>query len=150
MTPDDALTQLVNEVFRLAGDLAVDGDAITAPVGLTAARWLVVGAVRDDTRTVAEIARIRGLRRQSVRESVQRLERDGLVIRIPNPDDARASLVELTPAGRAALEQVEPRRRTWAEQVARASAVDDMARAAVTLRALREAIVTERSEAARP
>ena len=34
---------------------------------------------------------------------VDRLERDGLAVRRPHPDDRRSSLVDLTPAGRDAL-----------------------------------------------
>jgi DNA-binding MarR family transcriptional regulator len=39
---------------------------------------------------------------------VDRLERAGSVVRRPNPDDRRSSLVDLTPAGRAELARVTP------------------------------------------
>ncbi|WP_019202678.1 winged helix DNA-binding protein [Tsukamurella sp. 1534] len=45
-----------------------------------------------------------------MRETVERLERDGLVERGPNPADRRAPLVRLTPDGAAALDHVGPAR----------------------------------------
>jgi DNA-binding MarR family transcriptional regulator len=39
---------------------------------------------------------------------VRRMEKDGLVARVPNPDDARSTLVCLLPAGRAAIEKAAP------------------------------------------
>lgn len=53
------------------------GDEIAVPEQLTAARWLVLGALQDGPLSPAEIARRRGLQRQSVRESVLRPEKSG-------------------------------------------------------------------------
>ena len=115
-TEDQLLTELVDEVFRLAGRFSRAGDDIAAPTQLTAARWVVLGALQDEPATMAQVARRRGLRRQSVRESVDRLERTGLVARAPNPADGRAPLVHLTEAGQRALSSIEPRRRAWVER----------------------------------
>ncbi|GAB3578099.1 MarR family winged helix-turn-helix transcriptional regulator [Leifsonia lichenia] len=113
------LTELVDEVFRLADALTRTGDRIVAAEGLTAARWLTLGAVAHGPLTVAGIARRRGMRRQSAAESVAALERAGLVARIPDPDDARAPLVTLTDQGRATLGRIRPLRTEWAERTAR-------------------------------
>ena len=40
---------------------------------------------------------------------VRRMEKDGLISRGPNPDDARSTMVCLLPAGRAAIEKAAPR-----------------------------------------
>ena len=40
-----ALTGLVIEVFRLNGDLLAAGDALVGDLGLTSARWQVLGAI---------------------------------------------------------------------------------------------------------
>ncbi|MGV9796621.1 MarR family winged helix-turn-helix transcriptional regulator [Mycobacterium sp. NPDC003449] len=40
---------------------------------------------------------------------LRRMEKDGLLSREPNPDDARSTLVRLLPAGRAAIEKAAPR-----------------------------------------
>ncbi|MGO9509029.1 MAG: MarR family winged helix-turn-helix transcriptional regulator [Mycobacterium sp.] len=44
-----------------------------------------------------------GVSRQAVAQAVAALERNGYVTREPNPDDARAQIIELTPRGRQAL-----------------------------------------------
>ena len=43
--PSDALTQLILEVFRVNGGLLSAGDRLVADLGLTSARWQVLGAV---------------------------------------------------------------------------------------------------------
>ncbi len=131
------LTELVDEVFRLNAVLLAEGDGLAATIGTTAAGWRVLGLLADGAAPVADIARRRGLRRQSVRETVERLERDGLVAREPNPADRRAPLVALTARGRAALRDIEPARAAWAAR--RAEGVDgaDLAAALRLLRTLR-------------
>jgi DNA-binding MarR family transcriptional regulator len=44
-----------------------------------------------------------GVSRQAVAQAVAALERHSYVNRVPNPDDARARIIELTPRGRQAL-----------------------------------------------
>jgi DNA-binding MarR family transcriptional regulator len=51
----------------------------------------------------AALAAELGFAARSVTQAVEGLERDGLVERGPHPDDNRAKLVTLTPAGAAAL-----------------------------------------------
>jgi DNA-binding MarR family transcriptional regulator len=111
----EPITQLVDHVFALAALLTREGDAIAEPSGLTAARWLVLGALQDGPLSPADIARRRGLQRQSVRESVLRLERSGHIARIDGPD-RRTFLLQLTPRGQAALDDIEPRRAAWASE----------------------------------
>lgn len=134
--PDDLLTRLVDHVFALAGRFTEAGDEITAPEGLSAARWLVLGALQDGPLSPAEIARRRGLRRQSIRESVARLERSGHLVRTAGTDQ-RTFLVALTDRGREALARIEPRRRTWAEETASAVDVEELRRAVAVLARLR-------------
>lgn len=134
------LTELVDEVFRLADAFARAGDELVAEEGLTAARWLTLGAVAHGPLSVAAIARRRGMRRQSAAEGVAALERVGLVERIPDPADARAPLVRLTGAGRAALERIRPIRTAWAERTAAVADPAELAAAAALARRLREAL----------
>lgn len=133
---EQAVTQLVDHVFVLAGLFTRDGDAITASEGLSASRWLVLGALVDGPLSPAEIARRRGLQRQSVRESVLRLERSGHLARVAGPD-RRTFLVELTEVGRGALERIEPRRAAWAERAAAHVPTADLDAALATLGRLR-------------
>ncbi len=136
--PAEPITQLVDHVFVLAGQFLRAGDAITAPEQLTAARWLVLGALRDGPLSPAEIARKRGLQRQSVRESVLRLEKSGHVARVPGTD-RRTFLVALTAQGRTALERIEPRRVRWADETAALVSPEDLDTAVAVMARLRAA-----------
>ena len=137
-SPEALLTRLVDHVFALSGRFLTTGDELTRSEGLSAARWLILGALRGGPSSPAEIARRRGLTRQSVRESVARLERSGHISRTEG-DDRRTFLVELTPRGRAALDRIEPRRRAWAEQTAASVDVAQLEDAVALLARLRAA-----------
>ena len=97
---EDIVTELILETFRLNGQLLEAGDRLTAPLGLTSARWQVLGAVETEGRplTVAQIGRRMGLSRQAVLRLVNDLERLGFVSLEDNPDHKRARLVVLTPS----------------------------------------------------
>ena len=97
---------LALEVFRLNGALIALGDALVAPLGLTSARWQVLGAVAaaPDGLPTADIARNMGLARQSVQRVVDDLAAAGFLAFAPNPRHKRAKLVRLTGAGAAAFE----------------------------------------------
>jgi DNA-binding MarR family transcriptional regulator len=135
---DELITQLVDHVFALSGQFLEAGDTITAPEGLSAARWLVLGALQDGPKTPAEIARRRGLARQSTVESVARLERSAHVARRAG-SDRRTFLVELTDKGRRALSGIEPRRRAWATETAGQVETEQLEHAVAVLARLRAA-----------
>lgn len=130
--PGDEITRLVDAVIGLSGVLLDEGDRLTKSLGLTAAQWMVLGALQEGPMSVAEIARRRGLRRQSVRETVARLDASGFVERHVNPDDGRAPLVCMTAHGRRAQKRLEPRRAQWATELESRYAVRQV-RAAVRL-----------------
>ncbi|MGW4483349.1 MarR family winged helix-turn-helix transcriptional regulator [Amycolatopsis sp. NPDC004368] len=132
------LTQLVNDVFLTNGTLLATGDALTAPAGLTAAQWQVLGFLEDGPATAADLARRRGLRRQSVQETVNRLLRNGMLTRADNPSDARAPLLHLTPAATTALHELGARQARWADAVAAGLPPEDLEVTLRTLHRLRE------------
>src|SRR5580704_15137471 len=101
MTVQDAITELVLETFRLNGRLLAAGDALVADLGLTSARWQVLGAVALSPvpLSVAQIARNMGLTRQAVQRLTDEIEGDGLLRFAPNPHHQRAKLVLLTAKG---------------------------------------------------
>jgi DNA-binding MarR family transcriptional regulator len=113
-----AFTELLVEVFRVNGLLLAAGDELARPVGVTSARWQVLGVVDHGPATVAQVARTMGLTRQSVQQTADALVRDGLVELADNPAHLRAKLMTLTPAGRSALRYVEERQKGWANQIA--------------------------------
>ena len=83
-------------------------DAILKPHGLTFARYEALVLLTFSSRGSLPLGKM-GERLQvhptSVTSIVDRLEHAGLVVRRPHPDDGRAVLAEITPAGRALVEQ---------------------------------------------
>ena len=49
-----------------------------------------------------------GWEKSRLSHQLRRMEKDGLISREPNPDDARSTMVCLLPAGRAAIEKAAP------------------------------------------
>ena len=139
-TSKDAMTELVLETFRLNGCLLVAGDALVEDIGLTSARWQVLGAIALSTvpLPVAHIARNMGLTRQAVQRLANEMERDGLVRFAPNPHHQRAKLVLLTPRGKAAYDAAIKRQGPWAGSLANGLTIKRIEAATVTLRAIRQ------------
>ena len=116
----ELFTELVLEVFRVNGLALEAGDALTESLGLSSARWQVLGVVDHEPAPVANVARIMGLARQSVQQTADALERDGFIEYRENPHHRRAKLLALTERGREALRKVEARQAVWANQLATA------------------------------
>ena len=140
----ETLTRVIDAVFACNGGFLAAGDALTEPVGLTAAQWQVLGFLEDGPATAAEVARRRGLRRQSVQETVNRLLRNGMLDRLPNPADARAPVLSLTRRARAALRQLGDAQVAWAEDVAAQVPQEDLETTLRTLQRLRGAVAQPR------
>lgn len=113
----ELFTEMVLEVFRLNRRLLDAGDELTAPVGLTSARWQVLGIVEHGPSPVAQVARAMGLARQSVQETANGLEAEGFIEFAPNPRHRRAKLLVMTPKGHAAMEVVRRRHASWANEL---------------------------------
>ncbi len=97
----EALTALILDVFRLNGRLITAGDRLVADLGLTSARWQVLGALANAERpeSIAWHARTMGHHRQGVQRIANDLEKEGIVEFQPNPHHKRAHLVILTSKG---------------------------------------------------
>jgi DNA-binding MarR family transcriptional regulator len=61
---------------------------------------ILVPLFEEDGLRLTELARRARLSKQTMTTMVRLLERDGLVVRRPDPSDGRAALVFLTPRGR--------------------------------------------------
>lgn len=101
-----ALSDLVLELFRLNNRLLAAGDRLVAGIGLTSARWKMLGTITAAERPqpVAWLARDMGANRQNVQRIVNDLVAEGLVELRPNPHHRRAPLVMLTAAGKQAFD----------------------------------------------
>jgi len=116
----NALTELILETFRLNGQLLEAGDRLTAPLGLTSARWQVLGAIETEGRplTVAQIGRRMGLSRQAVQRIVNDLKILRFVTLKDNPDHKRARLVALTPSCVETMNKLDETQARWANELA--------------------------------
>jgi DNA-binding MarR family transcriptional regulator len=133
-------SRLALEVFRLNGALVAAGDALVAPLGLTSARWQVMGAVAEagGGLPVAGIARNMGLVRQSVQRIVDELAAEGILRLAPNPHHRRARLVQLTEQGTALFDAASARWLALADRLIAALDSAEAERAVALLRVTRE------------
>jgi DNA-binding MarR family transcriptional regulator len=111
-------TELVLETFRLNGALIAAGDQLVGDLGLTSARWQVLGTLHHGPATVAEVARQMGLTRQNVQRIADCLVLDGFATTTPNPAHRRAKLYALSPLGVTVMEEVVCRQAEWANRIA--------------------------------
>jgi len=134
-----AATALIVEVFRLNGRLLDAGDSLVEDIGLTSARWQVLGAMAESEtpQPVAHIARTMGLTRQAVQRIANDLEQQGLIRFAPNPHHERAKLAVMTDAGRRAFETAMERQAPWANKLGKGIRLDDLATAVRVLQEMR-------------
>lgn len=141
MTPEqEVLSRIAKSVFHLNGRFLTVAEDLAAPVGLTAARWQVLGTIVTNPMSVADVARELGLARQSVQRIADLLVEDALAEYRPNPAHRRAKLLCLTPRGRAALDRIRPGHAAFAEQLAATLGYDEFRRIAEVLDILSEAL----------
>jgi len=134
--------QTIFEVLRLHGRLLASGDALMAEIGLTSARWQILGTIGflKEPQSVASLARKIGLARQSVQRVADELEKEGLLAFIENPAHKRARLMALTQAGHDKRNAAERLRVRWTEALAMNSKGADFGAAVKALSALRKAL----------
>lgn len=123
-----ALTDLVLDLFRLNNRIVASGDKLVAELGLTSARWQVLGAIvsADRPQPVAWLARDMGVSRQNVQRIVNDLLRVEFVALAANPHHRRASLVVLTDKGQQAFEAAMRLQAPLADALAEGLAVKDL------------------------
>jgi DNA-binding MarR family transcriptional regulator len=123
-----ALTDLILDLFRLNSRVLAAGDRLVAPVGLTSARWSILGAIveADRPQPVAWLARDLGAHRQNVQRIVNELHEEGLVAFEANPHHQRAQLVILTGKGRRAFEAAMNLQAPWVNKLSEGLSVKDI------------------------
>lgn len=107
---DEPLPPLIDHVgwrlWRLSRRWKLEYEAEMVARGcgfLTEARGAVIGHLRPAGASQAAIAVALGISKQAVQQLVDELVAEGVVARVPNPDDARGKLVRLTTRGAEAL-----------------------------------------------
>lgn len=123
-----ALTKLMLDLFRLNGLALTAGDRLVAPLGLTSARWQILGAIvaAERSQPVAWLARDLGANRQNVQRIVNDLEGEGLVTFAANPHHKRAQLVMLTGKGRRVFASAMDLQVPWVNDLAEGVTVRDL------------------------
>jgi DNA-binding MarR family transcriptional regulator len=113
MTDDDLLAaraDLFGSIFVVVQHLARRSDAELADLGLTTRQWLLLAVLvrgfAGRSPSLSEAAAAYGSSRQNVKQIALGLEERGWLRLVPDPDDGRATRLELT--GRVAVFE-EPR-----------------------------------------
>jgi len=98
-------TTSVGYLTNLAGRLLVrELERHLAPLGLSPGHMPVLLALEDGSAlTQKALTERAGVKQATMTATVARMERDGLVTLLPNPEDGRSTLVALTPL---ALEKI--------------------------------------------
>lgn len=139
-TEQELLSGAALTVFRLNGQFLGVAEELARPVGLTAARWQVLGAVLGEPLPVAGIARAMGITRQAVQRIADLLVDQGLAEYLPNPAHRRAKLLRPTDEGLAAVRRINPAHATMAARLAGELGVERFAAALVALTELSAAL----------
>lgn len=136
----DLLSGTALTVFRLNGQFLAVAEELARPVGLTAARWQVLGSVTDTPKPVSGIARELGSARQSVQRIADVLVEQGLAEYLPNPAHSRAKLLAPTEQGVAALRRIDPAHGRLADALVAELGEEGAASTLAALRLLSEAM----------
>jgi DNA-binding MarR family transcriptional regulator len=105
---DSKAMAAVTTIMRVQQILLAELDALLRPHGLTFARYealVLLSFSRDGALPMSLIGQRLMVHPTSVTNIIDRLERQELVIRRPNPRDGRGTLAEITPAGRGIMQQ---------------------------------------------
>jgi DNA-binding MarR family transcriptional regulator len=136
----DVVTSLIPDLFRLNNRILTAGDRLVARLGLTSARWQILGgiAAAERPQPVAWLARELGANRQNVQRIINDLCEEGLVAFAANPHHRRAQLVVLTEKGRQAFAAAMVLQVPWVNRVSDGLSVKDIETAHRVVRALRQ------------
>ena len=135
----DALTGVILDFFRLNSLIQTSGDRLVARLGLTSARWQILGAIvgAERPQPVAWLARDLGGNRQNVQRIINDLHREGLVAFEINPHHRRAQLVVLTEKGRRIFDEAMELQAPWINELSEGLPIKDIATVHRLVRMLR-------------
>ena len=121
-------TESILEIFKVSGQLAAEGDRLTKKLGLSSARWKVLGALEISSKplTVAQVAREMGLTRQSVQRLADAMVKDGLLVYQVNPHHKKANYAVLTEKGKEVYSIITEIQIPWANKYSKDISVEDL------------------------
>ena len=107
----------------------------TSSGGLSLSARAVLGTLDDDGPTrLTGLATAGGITQPGMTQLVGRLERDGLVVRLVDPGDGRATLVDVTDAGRALRAEHQQTQRDNLAELLEALSPDEQATLSLAMR----------------
>ena len=105
---DPGPKEITGRIIRLASLCRQAYGEVFGPLGLNEGDYGVLAPLRragaPHELTPTELARHRMMTSGGMTAALDRLERKGFIVRVPNPADRRGSLVRLTDAGRAVID----------------------------------------------
>jgi len=124
----EALTDVFLDLFRLNSLLLTAGDRLVAGLGLTSARWQILGAMvaAERPQPVAWLARDMGANRQNVQRIINDLHKEGMVAFEANPHHRRAQLVVLTEIGKQAFDAAMRLQAPWINNLSDGLSIKDV------------------------
>jgi DNA-binding MarR family transcriptional regulator len=124
----DALTDLILDLFRVNSLILTAGDRLVARLGLTSARWQILGAMvaAERAQPVAWLARDMGANRQNVQRIINDLHKEGLVAFETNPHHRRAQLVVLTDKGKETFDAAMRLQAPWINSLSEGLSIKDI------------------------
>jgi DNA-binding MarR family transcriptional regulator len=146
----EALTDLMLDLFRFDSLLLTAGDRLVAPLGLTSARWQILGAIvtAERPQPVAWLARDMGANRQNVQRIINDLQEEGLVAFETNPHHRRAQLVVLTDKGKRAFDAAMELQAPWVNGLSDGLSVKEIETVHRVVTALRKKLEDKELESA--
>ncbi|WP_298090921.1 MarR family transcriptional regulator [uncultured Sphingomonas sp.] len=142
MKSSDVLLRDLARVYLMAHRLT--DRAMTAQgASFSRTRLLLLIQAGNGRARAADIAEVFTMAPRSVTDAVDGLERDGLVQRMPDPEDRRVKRLRITPAGERAILASEPMRVALTERLFVAFDDDDREKLDSLLQKLLAALVAE-------
>ena len=130
------LTRAIRACFHLMGNV---GDDLHRQFGITASMRAVMESLYEGgPQTVPQVARSKNVTRQHIQTLVDQLLEADLAVAVTNPDHKRSPLIELTPRGHSAFEDMQRREQALLTQHTAALPARDLMIAVETIRKLNE------------
>ncbi|WP_147918653.1 MarR family winged helix-turn-helix transcriptional regulator [Ruania zhangjianzhongii] len=142
----DLFTGLVVAIAQLGGRVSAIGEELAGVSGLSLARWVVLDMAMDAPATVAQIARGRGMARQSVQRVADLLVAEGLAEYQANPEHKRAKLICPTDEGRLAIAEIAVAQKQWADRVGTELGAADLRQTQELIEKVQEAVTDSPTE----
>lgn len=137
ISQSDVVTEIMLGIFRVNARLLEKGNQLVAPLGMTSARWQILGAIALSGQAVScpRVAATMGVSRQAAQKQLNLGLEEGLIAANDNPRNVRSPLYELTSTGRRIYDAAMALQAPWARALARGVAPADWL---TTLNVLRE------------